>query len=118
MPKKTHPHRPSKTQEIPWQPSEKDAVNLALLQYYASTIEGLSVMIYRSDPRASRPKFGSLQRALHHCIEDLQRLARSGAPPRGSETGQVKDSRSCPNPGEKICSDGLCHDIDDPTCCD
>lgn len=118
MPQKTHAQRASKNPETRWEPSEKDAVNLALLQYYSSTIQGLAVMIYRSDPKASRPKFSPLQRALHHCIEDLQRLAKAGASSRGYEPGQIKDARSCPNPGEKICSDGLCHAIDDPTCCD
>ena len=82
---------------------EFSAKRLALLQFYVTTIEGLVVMIYRSDPQKS----DRLSQLLQLTIRELQALAK----------GEFGMMMNC-DPGEERCADGLCHPINDPTCSD
>ena len=86
---------------------EFNAKRMALLQFYATRIEGYALMIYRSDPH----KFSTLSFLLQQHIRTLQDLAKS----QGEFTGL---SLSTCDTGEVRCSDGLCHPINDPTCCE
>ena len=88
-------------------PAEFSAKKLALLQFYATKIEGYILMIYRSDPE----KFKTLSFVLQQHLKVLQDLAKSEGefqifPLSGCDVGEVR------------CSDGLCHPQNDPTCCD
>ena len=81
------------------------AKRLALLQFYATTIEGLLIMIYRSDPE----KYARLVGLAQMSIRELQVLAKA--------EGVLGTSGPGCDPDEERCADGLCHPKNDPTCC-
>lgn len=85
----------AKKQTLRWEPSPKDAINIASLRMYMLTIEHLVLAIYRSDPSASRPRFVPLQKELARCLKELRKFAKSRA-------------RACPDPNDELC-DGLCY---------
>ena len=51
--------RPPKTTD--WEPSDRDAINIAALRTYILSIEHLALVIYRSDPPKDRPHFKKLE---------------------------------------------------------
>ena len=85
---------------------EFSAKQLALLQFYATTIEGLLIMIYRSDP----VKYDKLLTLAQLTIRELQALAK--------QRTEFRTIASDCDPGETRCTDGLCHPANDPTCCE
>ena len=84
-----------------WEPSPRDAMNLATLRYYALTIESLIILAYRSDPDADRPKFGPLKTLLVKQIKELRAL--------GTPRQQAIRNGDCPEPDDTRCKDGLCY---------
>ena len=85
--------------------AEFSAKRLALIQFYATQIEGLAIMIYRSDP----PKYDRLSGLLQLTIRELKVLAKQEL---------EGEARGACDPGEERCADGLCHPKNDPTCCE
>ncbi len=89
------------TPQASWEPSPKDAINLATLRYYAISIESLIILAYRSDPSPERPKLGPLKALL---VKHMKELRELGTPrPTALKNGD------CPDPDDTRCTDGLCY---------
>jgi len=83
---------------------QKFSKRLALLQFYTTTITGLVLMIFRSDPE----KYYRLVKELQGSIARLQELGKE----------RTVGLSQCDDGEERCTSDGLCHPKNDPTCCD
>jgi hypothetical protein len=93
-------HPPSTTQAS-WEPSARDALNLATLRYYALNIESLIILAYRSDPDPTRPRLAALKQLLVKQMKELRAL--------GDARSERTQNGDCPDPEDTRCEDGFCY---------
>jgi hypothetical protein len=84
-----------------WVPSQKDAINLATLRYYALQIESLIILAYRSDPDPRRPQLPALRALLVRHMRELREL--------GTPRPTALRNGDCPDPDDMRCTDGYCY---------
>ena len=93
--------QPPDKPQVDWEPSPRDAINLATLRYYALRIESTIILAYRSDPDPKRPQFAPLKELLVRHIKELRDF--------GTPMPQAARSTDCPDPDDTKCADGFCY---------